>query len=107
MTVEEGDSVLVKQGNHTFDGVLMPSITDSAVIKLKNGYNVGFDPGNITMELAEKKQDMQAATVELPPHDPDLPNVSILSTGGTIASKVDYRTGAVTSQFTAEDILLN
>src|SRR5690606_9395508 len=34
-----------------------------------------------------------------------LPKVAILSTGGTIASKVDYRTGAVTSQFTADDIL--
>jgi glutamyl-tRNA(Gln) amidotransferase subunit D len=106
MKVEEGDSVLVKQGNSTFDGVLMPSTTGNAVIKLKNGYNVGFYPGNITMELTEKKQDIQAATVELPPRNPDLPNISILSTGGTIASKVDYRTGAVTSQFTAEDILL-
>ena len=34
-----------------------------------------------------------------------LPKVAILSTGGTIASKIDYRTGAVTSQFTADDIL--
>ncbi|HNT72520.1 MAG TPA: Glu-tRNA(Gln) amidotransferase subunit GatD, partial [Methanothrix sp.] len=31
--------------------------------------------------------------------------VEILSTGGTIASKVDYRTGAVTSQFSAEEII--
>ncbi len=106
MTIEEGDSVLVKHGNHTFNGVLMPSTTNNAVIKLKNGYNVGFDPHNVTIELAGKKQDMRSATVELPPHNPGLPNVSILSTGGTIASKVDYRTGAVTSQFTAEDILL-
>lgn len=106
MTLEDGDSVLVRQGERTFNGVIMPSITGNAVIKIKNGYNVGFYPGNITMELAEKKQDIQAAKIELPPHNPDLPNVSILSTGGTIASKVDYRTGAVTSQFTAEDILL-
>ena len=35
----------------------------------------------------------------------DLPTVAILSTGGTIASRVDYRTGAVTAQFTAEDVL--
>ncbi len=34
-----------------------------------------------------------------------LPQVSILSTGGTIASKVDYRTGAVTSQFSAGEII--
>ncbi|MEM2458543.1 MAG: Glu-tRNA(Gln) amidotransferase subunit GatD, partial [Archaeoglobaceae archaeon] len=35
----------------------------------------------------------------------DLPDIKIISTGGTIASRVDYRTGAVTSQFTAEEIV--
>lgn len=40
-----------------------------------------------------------------PPRREGLPKVSILSTGGTIASKVDYRTGAVTSQFSAEEII--
>lgn len=43
-----------------------------------------------------------AATVR---QDPDLPELAILSTGGTIASRIDYRTGAVTSQFDADDIL--
>ncbi|WP_343241330.1 asparaginase domain-containing protein, partial [Methanoculleus sp. UBA389] len=37
--------------------------------------------------------------------NPDLPELAIISTGGTIASRVDYRTGAVTSQFSASDIL--
>ena len=37
--------------------------------------------------------------------DENLPQLSIVSTGGTIASRIDYRTGAVTSQFDAEDIL--
>ena len=46
-------------------------------------------------------------------HDPyrfirirKLPELSIVSTGGTIASRIDYRTGAVTSQFDADDILI-
>jgi len=34
-----------------------------------------------------------------------LPTISILHTGGTIASKVDYKTGAVTARFTPEEIL--
>ena len=106
MTIEVGDAVLVKRDNNTYHGVLMPSTTGTTVIKLISGYNAGFDPDNMTMELVEKKQASQAASVELPPYNPDLPNVSILSTGGTIASKIDYRTGAVTSQFTAEDIML-
>ena len=37
--------------------------------------------------------------------DPKLPELAIISTGGTIASRIDYRTGAVTSQFDADDIL--
>jgi glutamyl-tRNA(Gln) amidotransferase subunit D len=106
MTIEVGDTVQLKRDNNTYQGVLMPSTTGTTVIKLKNGYNAGFDPDNVTLELVGKKQDIQAAPIELPPYNPDLPNVSILSTGGTIASKVDYRTGAVTSQFTAEDIML-
>jgi len=104
--IQQGDTVLVKRGDDTYQGILMPSTTGSRVIKLKNGYNAGFDPGTADVELLEKKIQLQAAPVTLPPSDPDLPNISILSTGGTIASKVDYRTGAVTSQFTAEDILL-
>ena len=50
----------------------------------------------------EKSEEGAGAEVEA---EGGLPTVAILSTGGTIASKVDYRTGAVTSQFTAEDIL--
>ncbi|NLA38894.1 MAG: Glu-tRNA(Gln) amidotransferase subunit GatD, partial [Methanomicrobiales archaeon] len=37
--------------------------------------------------------------------NPDLPEIAIISTGGTIASRVDYRTGAVTSQSSASEIL--
>jgi len=33
-----------------------------------------------------------------------LPNILLLSTGGTIASKIDYRTGAVTPVLTAEEL---
>jgi glutamyl-tRNA(Gln) amidotransferase subunit D len=106
MTIEVGDTVQVKRGSNIYHGVLMPSTTGTTVIKLKNGYNAGFDPDNVTLELVGKKQDIRPAPVELPAYNPNLPNVSILSTGGTIASKVDYRTGAVTSQFTAEDIML-
>ena len=38
-------------------------------------------------------------------HNPKLPTVSILSTGGTISSKVDYRTGGVYADYTAEELV--
>ena len=47
-------------------------------------------------------EDEARSTVET---DDELPTIALLSTGGTIASTVDYRTGAVTAQFDAEDVL--
>ncbi len=106
MAIVEGDIVLARCDGSTYEGVLMPSTTGTTVVKLINGYNMGFKPENVTLELVEKKSELKGVQVELPPPNPKLPDISILSTGGTIASKVDYRTGAVTSQFSAEDILL-
>jgi glutamyl-tRNA(Gln) amidotransferase subunit D len=73
-----------------------------AVIKLDSGYNIGVPPASCT--LTER-------SALVPPKQPDvvqntnLPTLSIVSTGGTIASRIDYRTGSVTSQFNANDIL--
>ncbi|MEM4504337.1 MAG: Glu-tRNA(Gln) amidotransferase subunit GatD, partial [Archaeoglobaceae archaeon] len=69
---------------------------------LDNGYNVGF----VEYELLEVLGELEKVEVkrELLRKE-GLPDVKIISTGGTIASKVDYRTGAVTSQFTAEEIV--
>jgi glutamyl-tRNA(Gln) amidotransferase subunit D len=73
-----------------------------AVVKLDSGYNIGVNPESCTFAgrpspLPQKRPDVQP--------DPSLPDLSIVSTGGTIASRIDYRTGSVTSQFDAGDIL--
>jgi len=100
-----GDRVKIVRGTTTYEGVLMPTTTENMVIKLDNGYNIGFDPKKTQIQPIKKREEIK--TKAKPPlhQNEDLPLVSILSTGGTIASRVDYRTGAVTSQFTAEDIL--
>lgn len=72
------------------------------VIKLDSGYNIGVDSGTIT--LRETPPLVQPIPMEVI-QKPDLPELAIISTGGTIASRIDYRTGAVSSQFSAEDIL--
>jgi len=100
-----GDRVSVEKGGVAYEGVLMPSRTkDHIVIKLDNGYNIGLRVLESDLKLVEKGHELK-----VPPLPPlkarkGLPLVSILSTGGTIASKVDYRTGAVTSQFSAGEI---
>jgi glutamyl-tRNA(Gln) amidotransferase subunit D len=107
-----GDRVRVERGGVANEGVLMPSTTaDHLVVKLPGGYNVGIDREDAAVDVLERDvYDVadadagggEASTVEF---DDDLPTVSLISTGGTIASTVDYRTGAVTAQFDAEDVL--
>jgi glutamyl-tRNA(Gln) amidotransferase subunit D len=105
-----GDRVRVERTDQTYEGVLLPSTTpDHLVVKLEGGYNVGIDRDDADVDVLESDvYDVEAgetseeSAVEF---DPDLPTISLISTGGTIASTVDYRTGAVTAQFDAEDVL--
>jgi glutamyl-tRNA(Gln) amidotransferase subunit D len=106
-----GDRVRVERADVTNEGVLMPSTTeDHLVVKLDGGYNVGVAREDADVEVLEPNvYDIdEAQTTESASEitfDDDLPTVSLISTGGTIASTVDYRTGAVTAQFDAEDVL--
>ncbi len=101
----EGDLVKVVKDGREYIGIVMPSRSDKIALKLKSGYNVGLSLGDIAVELLERAGTVPKPERKKHPHKPGLPNISILSTGGTIASRIDYRTGAVSSQFTADDIL--
>jgi len=106
-----GDRVRVERAGVTNEGVLMPSSTpDHLVVKLDGGYNVGIAREDADVDVLESDAyDVEAAQSESDESeiafDDDLPTISLISTGGTIASTVDYRTGAVTAQFDAEDVL--
>jgi glutamyl-tRNA(Gln) amidotransferase subunit D len=106
-----GDRVRVDRADQSYEGVLLPSTTpDHLVVKLDGGYNVGIDRDAASVEVLESDvYDVESAQDEgsssAIEFDEDLPTVSLISTGGTIASTVDYRTGAVTAQFDAEDVL--
>ncbi len=109
MELEEGDRVKVEKTGVEYEGIVMPSTTGRIIIKMDSGYNAGIDKEGATVTVVQKKKDMMlspkaAEKDEIEPRK-GLPKISILSTGGTIASKIDYRTGAVTSQFSADDIL--
>ena len=92
----------------TYSGIVMPRYEHSddkhIVLKLKSGYNIGLEIEKI--EKIEKnphveKNIQQNKEIE---KNKNLPNILLLSTGGTIASKIDYRTGAVTPVLTAEEL---
>ena len=98
-----GDVVICTVGNTSLCGVYVTERDGKAVIKLSSGYNIGVNPSDCTVqEKSTEKKEKPEQTVA---QDTSLPLVSIISTGGTIASSVDYRTGAVTSKFKVNEIL--
>jgi glutamyl-tRNA(Gln) amidotransferase subunit D len=80
------------------------------VLKLKNGYNIGikFEKGvkikkiRAVLNVGKKSE----KGVEEMIFDKKLPMISIIGTGGTIASKIDYKTGGVYASFSAKDIVI-
>jgi len=112
--VQIGDRIRLElkraAGQEIVEGLLMPRYLTGGeenyvVVKLRTGYNVGvrIDPSTRVTVLG-KGQEPQFTRPSPPTTKPGLPKVSIVSTGGTIASKVDYRTGAVKPALDAEDL---
>ncbi len=104
-----GDSVKIITKDQEFEGILMPKPEllgdNTTIIKLNSGYNIGIDNSKIKkIELIKKAESKDVKKVKLTVKK-GLPTISILHTGGTIASKVDYRTGGVVAAFTPEDLI--
>jgi glutamyl-tRNA(Gln) amidotransferase subunit D len=104
-----GDVVRVTKEGEVYEGILIPRSEYGderhVVVKLKNGYNIGIA---ITAETKVEKVgggvEPTFAAPPLPEQKPLLPRATIISTGGTIASRVDYRTGGVRPALTANDL---
>jgi glutamyl-tRNA(Gln) amidotransferase subunit D len=92
-----------------FEGVILPrseTLDDEhLVLKLKTGYNVGLHVARVTecVEVGYKEAVYRIPDQAFPVRD-DLPRVTLLGTGGTIASRLDYRTGAVIPAFTPGEL---
>ncbi len=116
-----GDYIRIRRSDgREFKGVLMPRYSISSrpiiVVKLDNGYNVGVRVDESTVvEVIKTKEALleearQGAPAVIPlleeaPSGERKPRVVILGTGGTIASRIEYETGAVKPAFSARDIL--
>ena len=99
---EAGDRLECEYGGITLEGTFITVRDGKTVVKLDSGYNIGISRG--CCRLAERPVPVTRPGKPAV-QDTSLPVLSIISTGGTIASRIDYRTGAVTSQFDADDIL--
>ncbi|MEM2668062.1 MAG: asparaginase domain-containing protein, partial [Candidatus Methanomethylicaceae archaeon] len=103
-----GDKIIIKTDKASFSGILMPrsEIGDDKhiVIKLEDGYNIGLSIDSINF-IEKIPQEIPSKSIQImTKFMPNLPNIAIISTGGTIASRVDYRTGAVSPALTAQDL---
>lgn len=99
--------ILTDKGS--FKGLILPRSETAdefhIVLKMPIGYNIGI--------AAEKIKDIKIfgrreAKYKIPekdfPYDPKKPRVKLLGTGGTIASRLDYRTGAVIPAFSPGEL---
>ena len=92
-----------------FTGIILPRSETAddkhIVLKLRNGYNVGITVNTVTgiKEIGYKEAHYKIPEKEFP-SDPRKPRVKLLGTGGTIASRLDYRTGAVIPAFTPGEL---
>lgn len=92
-----------------FKGTVLPRSENDddlhIVIKIETGYNIGIDIRTI---IKMKETGYQKANYKIPekefPVTPGLPKVKLIGTGGTIASRLDYRTGAVIPAFSPGEL---
>ncbi|MCL4429547.1 MAG: Glu-tRNA(Gln) amidotransferase subunit GatD [Chloroflexi bacterium] len=104
-----GDIIRVTSKGKVYEGILIPRSElgegTVVIVKMKSGYNVGVQvTKDVKVEKVGKGTKPAFASPPIPKQNPNLPHVVIMSTGGTIASRVDYRTGAVRSAISASDL---
>ncbi len=109
-SISIGARIRIEKESQSFEGILMPRTqsenSDHLVLKLENGYNIGIEITEDTEiekieegkepKISKKKMDIES--------DPEKPDITVIGTGGTVASRIDYRTGAVHPAFSASEI---
>ncbi len=103
------DTVEITVGNTTLEGIILPRIelasANHITLKLKTGYNIGVNVSDIA---AVKKLGHIEAKYEIPkvkvPKTEKLPYIPVLGCGGTIAARLDYRTGGTIPAITPEEL---
>ena len=106
---EIGDVIRVTKDGESWEGILIPRSESGddqhVVIKMKSGYNVGVRiDQSAQVEKVGEGIKPKFRPPPLPEQNKSLPRIAIVSTGGTIASRVDYRTGGVRAALSASEL---
>ena len=105
MAKEFASEVEVKTRDSSYTGILLPSEKGFINLKLKSGYNIGLNKKEVISIRVLSRASKAKVRSFKHKQNPKLPTIAILHTGGTLASKVDYRTGGVTAKFKPEELL--
>lgn len=101
--------VEIISGDARFEGLILPRSETSddrhIVLKLASGYNIGVAAETITdITLRGRREAHYQIPERQFPFDAAKPNITLFGTGGTIASRLDYRTGAVIPAFSPGEL---
>ncbi|MCX8202420.1 MAG: Glu-tRNA(Gln) amidotransferase subunit GatD [Candidatus Micrarchaeota archaeon] len=111
--IKEGDAVILKTERNEYKGIIMPRIgygdKECLILKLTNGYNVGIEVNRI-IDIKKTEGDIVPLRNVSQTEDYKIKGnpeeeIVILGCGGTIASKIEYRTGAVYPAITTEELI--
>jgi glutamyl-tRNA(Gln) amidotransferase subunit D len=101
--IKTGDEIEVRWKDQLLNGILISKNHDFIIIKLKNGYNMAIDYSHIqSIKVVSEYKPLKQVRGEIRGSGK---RVTIIGTGGTIASYVDYSTGAVKPLENAQDVL--
>ncbi len=101
--------VEVSSEDGNFVGIILPRSETAddlhIVLKLRTGYNIGIRSSKIQNIIINGRKEAHYKIPEKEfPYDPKMPRVKLFGTGGTIASRLDYRTGAVIPAFSPGEL---
>jgi len=107
--IEIWDIIQITTNRTQLEGIIMPrseySAPDFIEVKLENNYNVGINVSDIkNIKKIGKREAIYKFPEKEFPYNEALPKVQLLGTGGTVASRLDYTTGAVIPSFTPSEL---
>jgi len=107
--IQVWEDVEIRTTRGTYRGILLPRSETAddrhLVLKLETGYNIGVAAGDVLEAVSHGRREAHYQIPEKEfPFDPAKPTVKLLGTGGTIASRLDYRTGAVIPAFSPGEL---
>jgi glutamyl-tRNA(Gln) amidotransferase subunit D len=110
--IKTGDSVEITKKNLKFKGNILPQTElgdpNVLIIKQDNGYNVGISyDDSVEISPTGEKISLDKFPSIKQKQNTKLPEISLLATGGTIASRLDYITGGVVMASSPSEIFVS